>query len=47
MVRVPLVDIGPGENAASHAEVDLTLGCDKFLMTQGKATVQYRLLVPL
>jgi hypothetical protein len=46
MVRVPLVDIGPGENAPSHAEVDLTLACDKFLMTQGKAAVQYRLLVP-
>jgi hypothetical protein len=47
MVRVPLVDLGPAENAPSHAEVDLTLGCDKFLVTQGKATVQYRLLLPL
>ena len=47
VVRVPLVDIGPGENAPSHAEVDLTLACDKFLVTQGKATVQYRLLVPV
>ena len=46
MVRVPLVDIGPGENAPSHAEVD-PLGCDKFLMTQGRATVQYRLLFPV
>jgi hypothetical protein len=46
LVRVPLVDIGPGEAAASHAEVDLTMGCDQFLGTQGLATVDYRLLVP-
>lgn len=46
MVRVPLVDIGPGEHAPSHAEVDLTLACDQFLKTQGLATVDYRLLVP-
>ena len=46
MVRVPLVDIGPGEHAASHAEVDLTLACDQFLRTEGLATVDYRILVP-
>jgi len=46
MVRVPLVDVGPGEQAPSHAEVDLTLACDQFLGTQGLATVDYRLLVP-
>jgi hypothetical protein len=44
MVRVPLVDIGPGE--AIRAEVDLTWACDQFLGTRGQATVQYRLLVP-
>jgi hypothetical protein len=46
MVRVPLVDVGPGEHAASHAEVDLTLACDQFLRTEGLATVDYRILVP-
>jgi hypothetical protein len=46
MVRVPLVDVGPGENAPSHAEVDLTLACDRFLGTDGLAIVDYRLLVP-
>lgn len=46
MVRVPLVDVGPGEDAPSHAEVDLTLACDQFLGTQRLATVDYRLLVP-
>ena len=46
MVRVPLVDVGPGEHAPSHAEVDLTLACDQFLKTQGKAVVDYRLLLP-
>lgn len=46
MVRVPLVDVGPGENAPSHAEVDLTWASDQFLGTQGGATVQYRILVP-
>jgi hypothetical protein len=46
MVRVPLVDIGPGENAPSHAEVDLTFACDQFLRTDGLAIVDYRLLVP-
>ena len=46
LVRVPLVDIGPGEQAPSHAEVDLTLACDQFLGTQGLATVDYRLLIP-
>ena len=47
MVRVPLVDVGPGESAPSHAEVDLTLACDQFLHTRGLATVDYRLLVPI
>jgi hypothetical protein len=46
MVRVPLVDIGPGEHAPSHAEVDLTLACDQFLKTQGLDNVDYRILVP-
>jgi hypothetical protein len=46
MVRVPLVDLGPGENAPSHAEVDLTWASDQFLGTQGEATVEYRILIP-
>jgi len=46
MVRVPLVDVGPGEHAPSGAEVDLTWACDQFLGTQGGAAVQYRLLLP-
>jgi hypothetical protein len=46
MVRVPLVDIGPAENAPSHAEVDLTWACDQFLGTQGGANVKYRILMP-
>ena len=46
LVRVPLVDVGPSEQAPSHAEVDLTLACDQFLGTAGRATVDYRLLVP-
>ena len=44
MVRVPLVDIGPGE--AITAEVDLTWACDQFLGTRGGANVRYRLLLP-
>jgi hypothetical protein len=46
MVRVPLVDVGPGEDALSHAEVDLTWASDQFLGTQGGATVRYQILVP-
>jgi hypothetical protein len=46
MVRVPLVDVGPGENAPSHAEVDLTWASDQYLGTQGGATVSYRILFP-
>jgi hypothetical protein len=46
LIRVPLVDVGPGENAPSHAEVDLTWASDQFLGTQGGATVSYRILVP-
>jgi hypothetical protein len=46
MVRVPLVDVGPGQSAKSRAEVDLTWACDHFLGTQGGGRVQYRLLVP-
>jgi hypothetical protein len=46
MVRVPLVDVGPAENAPSRAEVDLTWACDQFLGTQGGGRVQYRLLLP-
>jgi len=44
MVRVPLVDIGPGETI--KAEVDLTWACDQFLGTNGQAAVKYRVLVP-
>jgi hypothetical protein len=44
MVRVPLVDIGPGESIT--AEVDLTWACDQFLGTQGQAPVRYRILIP-
>ncbi len=44
LVRVPLVDIGPGEKI--RAEVDLTWACDQFLGTQGQADVRYRVLVP-
>jgi hypothetical protein len=44
MVRVPLVDLGPGERI--RAEVDLTWASDQFLGTKGQADVQYRLLVP-
>lgn len=47
MIRVPLVDVGPGENAPSHAEVDLTWASDQFLGTGGLATVQYRIIVPM
>jgi hypothetical protein len=47
MVRVPLVDVGPGENAPSHAEVDLTWASDLFLGTDGGATVKYRILLPV
>ena len=46
MIRVPLVDVGPGEHAPSHAEVDLTWASDQFLGTKGGATVRYRILVP-
>jgi hypothetical protein len=46
MIRVPLVDVGPAENAASHADVDLTWAGDQFLGTQGGAMVSYRILVP-
>jgi hypothetical protein len=44
MVRVPLVDIGPGETI--RAEVDLTWACDRFLETNGGANVRYRFLLP-
>lgn len=44
MVRVPLVDVGPGESIP--AEVDLTWAADQFLGTQGQAKVRYRLLLP-
>jgi hypothetical protein len=45
MVRVPLVDVGPGESIP--AEVDLTWAADQFLGTQGQADVKYRLLLPV
>jgi hypothetical protein len=44
LVRVPLVDVGPGE--AIRAEVDLTWACDQFLGTKGQGEVSYRLLIP-
>jgi hypothetical protein len=44
-VRVPLVDVGPGEGIL--AEVDLTWACDQFLGTQGHGEVSYRLLIPV
>src|SRR5262249_44338244 len=44
MVRVPLVDLGPGETV--RAEVDLTWACDQFLGTQGQGNVAYRVLLP-
>ena len=47
MVRVPLVDVGPGEKAKSRTEVDLTWACDQFLGTEGGSKIQYRLLLPL
>jgi len=43
-VRVPLVDVGPGETI--RAEVDLTWACDQFLGTRGQGEVTYRLLIP-
>jgi hypothetical protein len=43
LVRVPLVDIGPGETI--KAEVDLTWASDQFLKTGGQASVRYRLLI--
>jgi hypothetical protein len=48
VVRVPLVDVGPHEDTATRAypEVDLTWASDQFLGTQGKADVQYRVLIP-
>jgi hypothetical protein len=46
MIRVPLVDVGPGEHAPSHAEVDFTWASDQFLGTRGGATVRYQILVP-
>jgi hypothetical protein len=45
MIRVPLVDIGPGERI--KAEVDLTWASDQFLKTEGAAEVDYRLLVAM
>ena len=45
LVRVPLVDIGPGERI--RAEVDLTWACDQSFGTQGQADVMYRVLVPV
>ena len=45
LVRVPLVDVGPGETI--RAEVDLTWSCDQFLGTDGQADVVYRALIPI
>jgi len=41
--RVPIVDIGPGEN--QPAEIDLTLALDQFLKTDGSAHVLFRIVV--
>jgi hypothetical protein len=41
--RVPIVDVGPGEN--QPAEIDLTLALDQFLKTHGSAHVLFRIVV--
>jgi hypothetical protein len=41
--RVPIVDVGPGEN--QPAEIDLTLALDQFLKTDGSAHVVFRVVV--
>lgn len=41
--RVPIVDVGPGEN--QPAEIDLTLALDQFLKTDGSAHVLFRIVV--
>jgi hypothetical protein len=40
--RVPIVDVGPGEN--QPAEIDLTLALDQFLKTHGSAHVLFRIV---
>jgi hypothetical protein len=41
--RVPLVDVGPGEN--QPAEIDLTLALDQYLKTNGSAHLLFRIVV--
>jgi hypothetical protein len=41
--RVPLVDVGPGEN--QPAEIDLTLALDQYLKTNGSAHVLFRIVL--
>lgn len=41
--KVPLIDVGPGETAASGAKIDLSVALDGFLGTDGKADVEFRL----
>jgi hypothetical protein len=41
--RVPIVDVGPAERL--EAVIDLTFRLDKFLGTDGSATVQFRVVV--
>jgi hypothetical protein len=44
LIRVPLVDVGPG---APTAHVDLTWAADQFLDTQGGAMVDFQVLIPI
>jgi hypothetical protein len=41
--RAPIVDVGPAEHLS--AEIDLTLGLDQFLKTNGSTQVQLRIVV--
>ena len=43
VIRVPLVDIGPGESQPAH--IDLTWAADQFLKTEGEKIVDFRVLV--
>ena len=41
--KVPLIDVGPGETAPSHAKIDLSVALDGFLGTDGEGDVEFRL----
>ena len=41
-VRVPLLDIGPGEGQPAH--IDLTWAVDQFMKTEGEKVVEFRVL---